>query len=87
MFGAADVTSRGAASLLEVGSTITGWPQLGSEVTLGAATAAAAVRRIGMGGELPSGRVRFDVEEVLSSIAPVALEEDPEDGGRLRRPP
>ena len=45
--GAADVTSRGAASLLEVGETVTGWPQLGSEVTLGAATAAAAVRRIG----------------------------------------
>ena len=48
ILGAADVTSRGAASLLEVGQTITGWPQLGSEVTLGAATAAAAVRRIGL---------------------------------------
>src|SRR6185312_10765787 len=46
ILGAADVSSRGAASLLEVGETITGWPQLGSEVTLGAATAAAAVRRI-----------------------------------------
>jgi molybdopterin/thiamine biosynthesis adenylyltransferase len=76
MLGAADVTSRGAASLLEVGETITGWPQLGSEVTLGAATAAAAVRRIGMAGELPSGRVRFDVEEILSSIEPVALDHD-----------
>ena len=67
--GAADVTPRGAASLLEVGETVTGWPQLGSEVTLGAATAAAAVRRLGLTGELPSGRVRFDVEEVLSGIA------------------
>jgi hypothetical protein len=71
ILGAADVSSRGAASLLEVGETITGWPQLGSEVTLGAATAAAAVRRIGLTGDLPSGRVRFDVEEVLAGILPV----------------
>jgi len=74
MLGASDVTSRGAASLLEVGETITGWPQLGSEVTLGAATAAAAVRRIGLTGELPSGRVRFDVEEILSGILPVPVD-------------
>jgi molybdopterin/thiamine biosynthesis adenylyltransferase/nitroreductase len=74
ILGAADVSSRGAASLLEVGQTLTGWPQLGSEVTLGAATAAAAVRRIGMTGELPSGRVRFDVEEVLSGILPVVID-------------
>ena len=76
ILGAADITSRGAASLLEVGDTITGWPQLGSEVTLGAATAAAAVRRFGVSGELPSGRVRFDVEEVLSTIGPVVVDPD-----------
>ena len=50
MMGAADVSSRGAASLLEVGRTITGWPQLASEVTLGGATAAAVVRRFGHEG-------------------------------------
>ena len=61
---------------MEVGDTVTGWPQLGSEVTLGAATAAAAVRRLGLTGDLPSGRVRFDVEEVLSAIGPVALAPD-----------
>ena len=73
LIGPLDASSRGAASMLEVGQTITGWPQLGSEVTLGAATAAAAVRRLGLGGDLPSGRVRFDVEEVLSGIAPVEV--------------
>ncbi len=62
ILGPGDISSRGAASLIEVGETITGWPQLGSEVTLGAATAAAAVRRIGLTGDLPSGRVRFDVD-------------------------
>ena len=71
--GAREASSRGAASLLEVGQTITGWPQLGSEVTLGAATIAAAVRRIGLAGELPSGRVRFDVEEILSALGPVEV--------------
>jgi molybdopterin/thiamine biosynthesis adenylyltransferase/nitroreductase len=80
MLGADDVSSRGAASLLEVaGGAITGWPQLGSEVTLGAATAAAAVRRIGLAGELPSGRVRFDMDEVLADIAPVEVDADVED--------
>jgi molybdopterin/thiamine biosynthesis adenylyltransferase len=74
ILGAADITSRGAASLLEVGQTVTGWPQLGSEVTLGAATAAAAVRRFGLAGDLPSGRVRFDVEEILSGIGPVLVD-------------
>ena len=74
LIGPRDASSRGAASLLEVGQTITAWPQLGSEVTLGAATAAAAVRRIGQAGDLPSGRVRFDVEEILAGLAPVVVD-------------
>ena len=73
IIGPREASARGAASLLEVGLTITGWPQLGSEVTLGAATAAAAVRRFGLGGELPSGRVRFDVEEILSGLGPIEV--------------
>ena len=73
LIGAKEASSRGAASLLEVGQTITGWPQLGGEVTLGAATVAAAVRRIGLAGELPSGRVRFDVEEILDGLGPVEV--------------
>jgi molybdopterin/thiamine biosynthesis adenylyltransferase/nitroreductase len=73
LVGARDASSRGAASLLEVGQTITGWPQLGSEITLGAATVAAAVRRLGLSGDLPSGRVRFDVEEILSALGPVEV--------------
>jgi hypothetical protein len=75
LLGANDISSRAAASILELGQTISGWPQLASEVTLGAATVAAAVRRFGLAGELPSGRVRFDVEEVLSGIAPVMVDD------------
>jgi molybdopterin/thiamine biosynthesis adenylyltransferase/nitroreductase len=73
LIGAREASARGAASLLEVGQTITGWPQLGSEITLGAATVAAAVRRIGLAGALPSGRVRFDVEEILEGLGPVEV--------------
>ena len=86
LVGVRDASSRGAASLLEVGQTITGWPQLGSEVTLGAATAAAAVRRIGLAGELPSGRVRFDVEEILEGLAPVVVDTRAQDDLRLPAP-
>jgi hypothetical protein len=76
ILGATDVSSRGAASLLEIGQTITGWPQLASEVTLGGAAVAAAVRRFGQGGYLPSGRVNFDVEEVLAGLQPIELPSD-----------
>ncbi|MBW4030531.1 MAG: Rv1355c family protein [Acidobacteria bacterium] len=74
ILGAQDVSARAAASALELGHTISGWPQLASEVTLGAATVAAAIRRFGLGGELPSGRVRFDIDEVLSGLAPVTVD-------------
>ena len=79
ILGASDVSSRGAASLLEVGQTLTGWPQLASEVTVGAAAMAAAVRRFGQVGALPSGRVRFDVEEVLAGLRAVEVSTAVED--------
>lgn len=65
---AGQLSARGAASMVEVGRTLSTWPQLASEVTLGAATIAKAVRRIGLGQELPSGRVRIDVDEALESL-------------------
>lgn len=73
MLGASEVSARGAASVFELGFTVTGWPQLASEVTLGAVTVATAVRRFALGGHLPSGRVRFDVEEALSGLKPVEI--------------
>ncbi len=76
LVGAGEASARGAVSLLEVGTTLTGWPQLGSEITLGAATVAAAVRRLGTGATLASGRVRFDVEEILDGLAPVDVRDE-----------
>ena len=75
LLGASQVSARAGASMFELGQTLTAWPQLASEVTLGAATVAAAVRRFGLGEELKSGRVRFDVEVILEEIAPVTLDD------------
>jgi nitroreductase len=85
LLGASEVSARGAASMFELGQTVTGWPQLASEVTLGAVTTAAAVRRFGLSGDLPSGRVRFDVEQILDGLAPVDTSTEAED--QLREPP
>jgi nitroreductase len=85
LLGASEVSARGAASVFELGQTVTGWPQLASEVSLGAVTAAAAVRRLGLSGDLPSGRVRFDVEQILEGLSPVDPSTEAEDG--LREPP
>ncbi|AYF72951.1 Rv1355c family protein [Nocardia yunnanensis] len=58
-----------AASLMEIGRTVNSWPQLGGDVQLGGATVAAAVRRIGLGRELPSGQTRVDLEDRLNEVA------------------
>lgn len=56
------------ASLVEIGRTLSTWPQLGGEVALGGATVAAAIRRIGLGFPLPSGRVHVDLDRVLECL-------------------
>ncbi|MEH3142664.1 MAG: Rv1355c family protein [Mycobacterium kyogaense] len=65
---ASGLPSRMAASLLEVGATLTTWPQLSSEVAVGAASVAEAVRRIGLGEPLASGRVKVDVPALLDQM-------------------
>jgi len=69
LLDAAAVSSRMAASMVEVGHTITTWPQLGGDVVLGAATVTAAVRRLGLGEPLSSGRIRIDLGEHLDALA------------------
>ncbi|MEO9222631.1 MAG: Rv1355c family protein, partial [Mycobacteriaceae bacterium] len=68
LLDASALSSRMAASMVEVGRTITTWPQLGGDVTLGAATVTAAVRRLGLGEPLPSGRIRIDLGEQLDTL-------------------
>ena len=57
------ISSKLAASMAEIDHSVKTWPQLASDVTQGAAMAATAVRHIGLGHSLPSGRIRMDMEE------------------------
>ena len=65
---AASLSTRGAASLLEIGHTLSAWPQLAGDVALGASAVAEAVRRLGLGEALPSGRVRIDIAKALDQL-------------------
>lgn len=63
------LSARAAASLLEVGHSVTTWPQVAGDVTLGAGAIAEAVRRIGLCEPLSSGRIRLDAGAALDRIA------------------
>ncbi|WP_084727163.1 Rv1355c family protein [Rhodococcoides yunnanense] len=67
------LSTRMAASLLEMGRTLSTWPQLGGDVLLGGASVAAAVRRFGLGEPLPSGRIRIDVDDTLDLLGDVPV--------------
>ncbi|MFE3290970.1 Rv1355c family protein, partial [Rhodococcus sp. NPDC059234] len=73
ILGPEDVSSRMAASLVELGGTLSTWPQLGGDVLLGAGCVAAAVRRLGLGLPLPSGRIRIDVDGRLGALGSSAV--------------
>ncbi|MCV7178731.1 Rv1355c family protein [Mycolicibacterium sphagni] len=68
-------SARLTASLVEVGHTLSTWPQLAGEVTLGATIVAEAARRIGLGETLGSGQVRVDIGQALDEIAEPELGE------------
>ncbi|MEE2031876.1 Rv1355c family protein [Rhodococcus chondri] len=70
LLGPEGISTRMAASLLEVNRTLTTWPQLGSEVMLGGATVAAVVRRLLLGKPMPSGRARIDLDAILDGLLP-----------------
>ncbi|NDL56713.1 Rv1355c family protein [Phytoactinopolyspora mesophila] len=63
------LSARVLASMTEIDETVSTWPQLGGDIQLGAAVVSAAVRRIGLGQPLRSGRVRVDLHEALDRIA------------------
>ncbi len=62
------LSPRTAASLVEIDRSLSTWPQLASDVVLGASVLAEAVRRIGLGEELRSGRTRIDIGWSISQL-------------------
>jgi molybdopterin/thiamine biosynthesis adenylyltransferase len=70
------LSPRGAAALVEIDRSISTWPQLASDVVLGASVIAEAVRRIGLGEELRSGRVRVDVSWALNQLDEPEMAQD-----------
>jgi hypothetical protein len=62
----ASLTERAAASLVEVKETVSTWPQLASDVALGGAMVANAVRRIALGGFTASGRFFADLDDLTA---------------------
>lgn len=78
MIDAARLSPRLAASMIEIGQTLTTWPQLAGDVALGATVITEAVRRIGLRTELPSGRIRIDIADALDELQePATPCEDP----------
>lgn len=60
------LSTRLAASMLEVDSSISSWPQLASDVVLGGASTAVALRRLALGQSLPSGRRYVDLQSTIA---------------------
>jgi molybdopterin/thiamine biosynthesis adenylyltransferase len=74
------LSPRAAASLIEIDRSLSTWPQLASDVVLGASVLAEAVRRIGLGEELRSGRARIDIRWALNRL------DEPDIAGGGHRP-
>ncbi len=65
---AEQLSPRVLASAVEIDRTLSTWPQASGEVVLGATAIAEAVRRIGLGEALRSGRTRIDVGSALDRL-------------------
>ncbi len=63
--GAKTISTRMKASLLEIGQTITSWPQLASAVFLGGASVAHSSRKLLLGDNIKSGRYYVDLDEIV----------------------
>lgn len=64
------ISANLAASFVELGSTISTWPQLASDVTLGGASMTAAIRNLALGAPMPSGRRYLDLDTAVREPVP-----------------
>jgi molybdopterin/thiamine biosynthesis adenylyltransferase len=61
------ISTRAKASMMEIGETISTWPQLASAVTLGGGITADVSRRVLLNYYTGSGRFYIDVEEIIKN--------------------
>jgi molybdopterin/thiamine biosynthesis adenylyltransferase len=64
--GLDNLSDRMVASLVEVGSTVSTWPQLASGVMLGGALVSSALRRIALGELRDSGRYAVSLDTLIA---------------------
>lgn len=64
--GVETLSARMKASVIELGQTVSSWPQLATSVVLGGALAGDAVRRIALDQLHASGRWFIDLDELIS---------------------
>jgi nitroreductase len=76
----ARTSPRLIASLVEVTNTLSSWPQIATEVTLGAAAVAETVRKIGLQQPLRSGQTRIDIGQALDDVAEPTIDVQPLQG-------
>lgn len=62
------ISTNLAASFVEMGSTISSWPQLASDVVLGGASMTVAIRNLALGAPMPSGRRYLDLETTVRDV-------------------
>ena len=82
----ASLTDRAAASMVEVKESVSTWPQLASDVALGGAMVANAVRRIALGELTASGRFYADLDELTADGRQAPLAPAPPAQPAPRRP-
>jgi hypothetical protein len=70
------LSARVAASVVEIDRTLSTWPQLAGDVALGATALVEAVRRIGLGEALRSGRIRLDVGGAMERLEEPTMASD-----------
>ncbi|HWO62926.1 MAG TPA: Rv1355c family protein [Umezawaea sp.] len=78
LFDEEGISSNLGAAFLELGSTISSWPQLASDVVLGGAAVTTAVRCLALGTPLPSGRRYLDLETAVREPSPAPKAARPE---------
>ena len=79
ILGQKAISTRLAASMVEIQASLTSWPQLASDVALGGALTTSVARRIALGDLQRSGRYYVDLEQIIRDDRVVDIQVDSDD--------